>query len=91
MVRGGERSSGSRAAAAPAAAAVAALAREMAVLDPAQVEEFATLPSREVLYAMLLSAMNGPVRSVVGVLQGVIRQLIGTLSAIADQTAQAKE
>jgi len=55
------------------------------ILSPVQVESLAALPSREVLYAMLLTAMNGPVRSVVGVLQGVIRQLLGTLSAIADQ------
>ena len=55
------------------------------LLDPAQVEAFAALPSREQLYAMLLSAMNGPVRSVAGVLQGVIRKLIGTLQAVADQ------
>ena len=48
-------------------------------------EALASLPSRDQLYAMLLSAMNGPVRSVAGVLQGVIRKLIGTLLAIADQ------
>ena len=57
------------------------------ILDPAQVEAFAALPSREALYAMLLAAMNGPVRSVAGVLQGVIRKLIGTLLAIADHAS----
>lgn len=61
------------------------------LLDPAQVEAFAELPSREQLYAMLLSAMNGPVRSVAGVLQGVIRKLIGTLQAVADQQAGADQ
>ncbi len=61
------------------------------ILDPAQVEAFAALPSREQLYAMLLSAMNGPVRSVAGVLQGVIRKLIGTLQAVADQGGAAHE
>ena len=55
------------------------------VLDVAQVEALATLPSRDQLYGMLLSAMNGPVRSVAGVLQGVIRKVIGTLQAIADR------
>ena len=45
----------------------------------------ADLPSREVLYAMMLSAMNGPVRSVASVLQGVVRKLVATVQAIADQ------
>ena len=55
------------------------------LLDPAQVKKLAELPSRGQLYAMLLSAMNEPVRSVAGVLQGVIRKLIGTPQAVADQ------
>lgn len=59
------------------------------LLDPAQVEAFAALPSREQLYAMLLSAMNGPARSVAGVLQGVIRKLVGTVQAVAEQRAGA--
>lgn len=61
------------------------------LLDPAQVEELAALPSREQMYAMLLSAMNGPVRSVAGVLQEVIRKLVGTVQAIADQGGAANE
>lgn len=61
------------------------------LLDPAQVEQLAALPSREQLYAMLLSAMNGPVRSVAGVVQEVVRKLIGTVQAIADQGGAANE
>ena len=60
------------------------------ILDTAQVEALADLPPRDQLYAMLLAAMNGPIRSVAGVLQGVIRKLVGTLQAVADsQAAQA--
>lgn len=55
------------------------------IIDAAQVEALASLPSRELLYAMLLSAMNGPARSLAGVLQGVIRKLMATVQAIADQ------
>jgi large subunit ribosomal protein L10 len=61
------------------------------ILDPAQVEALAALPPRDQLYAMLLSAMNGPVRSVAGVLQGVIRKLIGTVQAIADRDQDAEQ
>lgn len=61
------------------------------LLDPAQVEELAALPSREQMYAMLLSAMNGPVRSVAGVLQEVVRKLVGTVQAIADRGGAANE
>ncbi len=61
------------------------------MLDAAQVEALAALPPREQLYAMLLAAMNGPVRSVAGVLQGVIRKLIGTVQAVADKQAGADQ
>ena len=57
------------------------------ILDTAQVEALANLPPRDQLYAMLLAAMNGPIRSVAGVLQGVIRKLVGTLQAVADSQA----
>lgn len=57
------------------------------ILDAVQVEALAALPPRDQLYAMLLAAMNGPVRSVAGVLQAVIRKLIGTLLAVADSQA----
>ena len=57
------------------------------ILDTAQVEALADLPPRDQLYAMLLAAMNGPIRSVAGVLQGVIRKLVGTLQAVADSQA----
>lgn len=59
------------------------------ILDTAQVEALADLPPRDQLYAMLLAAMNGPIRSVAGVLQGVIRKLVGTLQAVADKQAVA--
>ena len=60
------------------------------IIDVAQVKALANLPSREVLYAMVLAAMNGPVRSVAGVLQEVVRKLVGTVQAIADQGAGAQ-
>jgi len=51
-------------------------------LEPAQLIAVADLPSKEVLLSMVLSAMQGPLRGLVGVLQGVIRALLTVLVAI---------
>ena len=55
------------------------------VLQAPQVLAVASLPSREVLLAMLLSAMQGPVRGVVNTLSGVLRKLVGVMVAIQDK------
>ncbi len=51
-------------------------------LEAAQLIAAADLPSREVMLACLLSAMQGPLQGLVGVLQGVIRSLLTVLVAM---------
>jgi large subunit ribosomal protein L10 len=54
------------------------------------VEELASLPSKEVLLSMLLSAMNGPARGFVTVLAAVPRGLVTVLSAIEKKKAETQ-
>ena len=54
-------------------------------LEPAQLIATADLPSKEVLLSMLLSAMQGPLRGMVGVLQGILRGFAAVLVAIRDK------
>ncbi len=58
---------------------------EGALLQPAQLTAVASLPAREVVLAMLLSAMQGPVRGIVYVLHGLLRGLVGVMAAIQDK------
>ena len=51
-------------------------------VDAADVEQLASLPSREVMLAILLGTMNAPARSFVSVLAAVPRGLVTVLSAI---------
>jgi large subunit ribosomal protein L10 len=55
------------------------------VYDTKGVEELASLPGREQLYAMVLGALQGPASSLVGVLNGALSELVRTLQARADQ------
>lgn len=54
-------------------------------LDPAQLLDTADLPSKEVLLSMLVSAVQGPLRGMVGVLQGILRGFAAVLVAIQDK------
>ena len=45
----------------------------------------ASLPSRETLLSMVLSAMQGPVRGLVFALSGLVRGLVGVIVAIQDK------
>jgi large subunit ribosomal protein L10 len=55
------------------------------VYDATGVEQLATLPTREQLYANLVGALQGPAASLVGVLNGALSELVRTLQAKADQ------
>jgi len=50
-----------------------------------QVEEIASLPSREVLLAQVLGTINAPASQVVGVIAGGIRQVLNVLQAYVDK------
>lgn len=54
-------------------------------LEPAQLIATADLPSKEVLLSMLLSAMQAPMRGLLGVMQGVIRGFACVLAAIQEK------
>lgn len=55
------------------------------VLDPAQFEALAKLPSKESLQSQLLSVLQAPIRNLLSVLQAPSRDLILVLKAKADQ------
>lgn len=52
------------------------------VIDAAEVEKLASLPSREELLAQVLMRMQGPVYGLVNVLHGTLRGLVYALDAI---------
>lgn len=54
------------------------------LIQPAQIDAVASLPSKPVLLAMLLSAMQGPVRGLVCALSGILSQFIRVLAAIQE-------
>jgi large subunit ribosomal protein L7/L12 len=55
------------------------------VFDAARIKAVAELPSRAVLLAMLLSAMQGPVRGMMFTLSGVMRKFIGVIIAVQEK------
>jgi len=55
------------------------------LLKPAQLAAVASLPSKAVLLAMLMSTMQGPVRGTVFVLAGLLRKTVGVLTAIQEK------
>ncbi|MEK7294241.1 MAG: 50S ribosomal protein L10, partial [Nitrospirota bacterium] len=52
------------------------------LVQPAQIVAVASLPAKPVLLAMLLSAMQGPVRGLVYTLNGVLGKFVRVLAAI---------
>ncbi len=50
-----------------------------------QVEELSKLPSRQELYAMLVGAVQGPIRGLVYALSGITRNLVYVLNAIKEK------
>jgi large subunit ribosomal protein L7/L12 len=55
------------------------------VLQPAELAAVAKLPKKEVLVAMMLSAMQGPLRGLVYTLNGITSQFVRVIAAIQDQ------
>jgi large subunit ribosomal protein L10 len=55
------------------------------VLSAEQVRSIAELPSREVLLAQALGAINGPSRQVAGVIASGVRQVLNVVKAYADK------
>ena len=59
------------------------------VLDEARIKELAALPSREQLIATVVSMINAPISSFVGVLSGVLRSLVYALNAVKEKKEAA--
>jgi large subunit ribosomal protein L7/L12 len=55
------------------------------ILQPAELAAVARLPKKEVLIAMLLSAMQGPIRGVVYTLSAVLSKFVRVIAAIQDK------
>ncbi|MBI4401280.1 MAG: 50S ribosomal protein L7/L12 [Nitrospirae bacterium] len=55
------------------------------LVKPAQLAAVASLPKKDVLLSMLLSAMQGPTRGCVYALSGLLRGLVGVMVAIQDK------
>ena len=55
------------------------------LVQAADLNAFAQLPKKEVLIAMLLSAMQGPIRGVVYALSGVLSKFVRVIAAIQDK------
>lgn len=60
------------------------------VIDKAEVEKLANLPSREELLAQVLMRMQGPVYGLVYVLQGTLQSLVLALDAVRRQKESAE-
>jgi len=58
------------------------------VFSEEEVETLAKLPSKQQLYAMLVSATQGPIRGFVYVLSGLLRKLVYALNAIKDKKSE---
>lgn len=58
---------------------------ENAFIDKSQVEQMATLPSRQELLAKVVGSMNAPLSGMVNVLAGNLRGLVNVLNAIKDK------
>ena len=58
------------------------------VFNAEEVETLAKLPSKQQLYAMLVSATQGPIRGFVYVLSGLMRNLVYALNAIKDKKSE---
>jgi len=59
------------------------------VLEPKEIKSIATLPSREVLLAKVVGALNSPISGLHSVLSGPYRKLVYALSAVAESKSEA--
>ena len=57
-------------------------------IGPQEVEALSRLPGREQLLAMLMGAMNGPIRNLAAVLHASVAQVARVLQAVADRKAE---
>lgn len=61
------------------------------IIDVSAVNALAALPSREVLLAQALAALQSPISGFVNVLQGNLRNFVGVINAIKEQKEQTAQ
>jgi len=59
------------------------------VLDQAQTEALAAIPSKPELYGQIVGALNSPITGLVFTLRGMLSEFVYTLQAVADQKEAA--
>jgi large subunit ribosomal protein L10 len=59
-------------------------------MSPADIQELAKMPPKEVLLARMLGSLNAPVSNFVGVLAAIISQLVYVLKAIENKKGQGE-
>ena len=59
------------------------------ILDEKDTVRLASLPSKDILIAQTVSAFQGPIRNLVGVLNASLRDLVGVLDAIKEKKGAA--
>lgn len=59
-------------------------------VTPADIQELAKLPGREVLLARMLGAFNAPIGNFVGVLAAIVSQLVYVLKAIENKKREGE-
>lgn len=58
------------------------------MFGPKEIEALSRLPSRNELIAILMGAMNAPIRDVMYVMNGIASKLVRALSAVADKKTE---
>jgi large subunit ribosomal protein L10 len=56
---------------------------------PAELRALASLPSRDVLLAQVVGAVQGPIAGFIGTLDAIMRELVGTVDAVAKQKGES--
>jgi len=56
---------------------------------PESLEAFATLPSKEVLYAQVAAAVQAPLQELVNTINGFFQPLVGSIDALAEKKKDA--
>jgi large subunit ribosomal protein L10 len=53
--------------------------------EPSDLKSLASLPSRELLLAEVVAAVESPITGLIGTIDGIIREFVGTLDALAEK------
>jgi large subunit ribosomal protein L10 len=63
---------------------------EGAIFDAKQAAEYAKLPSKQQLIAMVLGSLNAPISGLVNVMAGTLKKVLYALNAVKEQKEKAE-